>query len=111
VVDDEWGQDPSVRMMRQIFGRMETVQQEFFKHLNISVFDTRLRSWRRSALTCFEQSWAMAAGNGVKMGDDVAGVIYIHCLARAMEKDGEKVAPDMLPDDERITKLMEEVER
>jgi len=110
VVDDEWGQDPSVRMMRQVFGRMETAQQEFLKRLNVSFFDARLKSWRKSALSCFEQSWARAAGNGMKMGEDAAEVIYIHCLAHAMGKDNEKIPPDILPGDKWIKKVIEEVE-
>ena len=112
MVDDEWGKDPSVRMMRQVFGRMEAAQQEFLKRLNIPVFDARLRKWRKSALSCFEQSWARAAErNDIQMGDVTAEVIYIHCLANAMEKDSEKIPEDLLPGDEKIAKLLKEVER
>jgi hypothetical protein len=60
-VDDDWRMDPSVQMMRRVFSRMEVVQEEFLKHLNIAPLDARLRHWRETALGCFERAWVYAA--------------------------------------------------
>ena len=48
-VADDWGFDPSVRMMRRVYERIEMVQGELLKRLSISPFDPRLRRWREKA--------------------------------------------------------------
>ena len=46
---DKWGEDPSVRAMRQVFQRMEVAQKELLGGLGISPFNPNLRGWRECA--------------------------------------------------------------
>jgi hypothetical protein len=108
VVEDEWALDPSVRMMREVFGRIEGAQNEFLQRLGISPFDTRLRLWRETALKFFEKSWGHAAKYGIGLEKEKAVTIYIHCLARAINMECTKVALEALPKDEKITMLLKE---
>lgn len=109
VVEDEWALDPSVRMMREVFGRIEVAQNEFLQRLSISPFDTRLRLWREIALKFFEKSWVQAAKHGIGLGEEKAATIYIHCLARAINIEGTEVALEALPKDEKIKMLLKEI--
>ncbi|RLB26674.1 MAG: hypothetical protein DRG66_06495 [Deltaproteobacteria bacterium] len=106
VVQDEWALDPSVRMMRQVFGRIEVAQKELLERSNISPFDTRLRLWRETALGFFEQSWVQAAKCGIDLEEEKAATIYAHCLARAISMEGVEVAIEALPKDEKIKMLL-----
>ncbi len=50
--EDEWGHDPSVQSMRRVFSWMEEAQQELLGHLDISLFDKRLRNVRGERERC-----------------------------------------------------------
>ena len=108
VVEDEWALDPSVRMMRKIFGRIEAAQNELLRHLSISHFDTRLAPWREHALKSFEKTWVQANKYGITLGEEQFATIYIHCLAHAMNNQGIESARDAFPTDEKITMLLKE---
>ena len=106
---DDFGRDPSVRNMRQVFAQMETAQARLLEQVALSRFDRRLRVWRESALLSFEEAWAKAAGRGLAAtGEEVAN-LYILCFARVLEK-GRVVAPrEALPGDEALCRFVREL--
>jgi len=105
---DEWGHDPSVQSMRRVFSYMEKAQHELLMHLNISLFDKRLRSVREQALELFEKTWSRAVRQGIIGNEREAAPLYIHCLARALSPGGVEVPKDMLPRDEKIIRFLKE---
>lgn len=107
-VIDDWGRDPSVRMMRHVFKHMEEAQEELLKRLGISPSDPRLRLWRETARDFFERSWPHAVKLGLNLEGEAVAAIYIHCLARAIGLQGIKVAIEALPKDEKIEMLLKE---
>jgi hypothetical protein len=106
---DEWGKDPSVRVMRQVFHRVEVAQEEVLTGLSISPFDPRLRGWREAALELFEQAWSKASRRGLFVGEEEAAALYVQCLLRILVKDGVAGAARIISEDERIKRLLEEV--
>ena len=105
---DEWGQDPSVQSMRRVFSFMEEAQHELLRHLNISLFDKRLRRSREKALELFERAWPQAVQQGIIGNEKEAASLYIHCLARAMNSAGIEVPKEWLPMNEKIVHLLME---
>lgn len=105
---DEWGQDPSVQSMRRIFSFMEEAQQELLKHLNIPLFDKRLRRSREKALELFERAWPQAVQHGIIGNEREAAPLYIHCLARALNSAGIEVPREWLPMNEKIIDFLME---
>ena len=110
-VRDDWGQDPSVRMMRQIFAHMEIAQGKLLGRLDISPYDSRLRRWRKEAHELFERAYTLAAKEGVMMGEERAASIYLNCLRQALSRDGVEVADEVVPGNPGITPLVSEEER
>jgi hypothetical protein len=108
---DDWGKDPSVRIMRGVFSRMENAQGELLQRVCIEPLDTRLRRWRENALQCFERAWIHAASRGIQLGEEKAAATYVHCLARAMVSEGISVPSEFLPNEEDIEMLLKEVIR
>ena len=90
---DEWGQDPSVRMMRRMFAQMELVQREFFDCIDITPFDDRLRQWRNKSRSLFEDSWADRQRSGEIPDEKMLVALYLDCLTKCLRKDGISV-PD-----------------
>jgi len=109
VVEDEWALDPSVRMMRKIFGRIEGAQNELLRRFGISPLDTRLRSWRETALKFFEKSWVQAKKYGIDLKEEQFTSIYVHCLTHAINIQGIEGAHEAFPKDEKIAMILEEV--
>ena len=106
-IQDEWGHDPSVQSMRRVFTLMEAAQEELLRHLNISPFDPRLRRSREQALKLFEQAWPLAVTQGIIGNDKEAAPLYLHCMARALSSAGVEVPKELLPRDEKITRLLQ----
>ena len=106
---DEWGGDPSVRTMRRVFAAMEAAQKEFIKNLGLSPLDQRLRRWRERALGAFNASWARAAGAGVELSEEEAGALYVQCLGRIMTREGADVPLEILPQSEKLKRILREV--
>ncbi len=106
--EDEWALDPSVRMMRQVFGRIEAAQEKLLQRLNISPFDTRLRTWRETALKFFEKSWVQAKKYGIDLEEEQATAIYVRCLTRAINVEGIEVTREAFSNDEKIKMLLNE---
>lgn len=107
--DDEWGEDPSVRVMRRVFAAMEAAQNDLIATLSIAPLDQRLRRWRERALAAFEASWAWSARAGIDLSDSEAGSLYVHCLAKIMSREGVEVPSEILPQSERIKRIVREV--
>lgn len=110
-VADDWGVDPSVRMMRRVFGRIEMVQGDLLKRLNVSPFDPRLKRWRDKARDYLERCWVLASRWGIEVGEEQAACIYAHCIAWAMNLDGVKVPHEILPKHVTIEFVLKEVLR
>jgi hypothetical protein len=108
---DDWGVDPSVRMMRRVFGRIERVQGDLLERLSLSPLDPRLRRWREKARHYQGRCWVQASKLGIEVGEEEAACIYVHCLSWAMKLDGVKVPHDALPKDEKIEIVLKEVLR
>ena len=106
---DDWGRDPSVRVMRQVFHRAEIAQKELLAKLRISPFNPRLRGWREGALELFEQAWNKASREGLFVGEEDAAVLYVQCFLRILVKDGVAGAPEVISENGRIKRLLEEV--
>ena len=106
---DEWGRDPSVRVMREVFHRAEIAQEELLADLSISPFNPRLRSWREAALELFEQAWSTASRRGLFVGEEDAAGLYIQCFLKILVKDGVAGAANVISQNEKIMKLLEEV--
>ena len=110
-VADDWGVDPSVRMMRRVFGRIEVIQGDLLKRMSVSPFDPRLRRWRDKARHYQERCWVQASRLGIEVGEEQAASIYAHCLSFAMNLDGVKVPRESLPKDLKIETVLKEVLR
>ncbi len=108
VQSDEWGCDPSVRRMRQVFAWMEKAQAGLLKNLAISPFDARLRHAREEALTCFERTWPAAARRGLLGTEEEVASLYLHCLSRGMRLSGIEVPHDLPQRNEEIARLFQE---
>jgi hypothetical protein len=106
---DEWGRDPSVQGMRDVFSRMEVAQEQLLDQLNISPFDSRLRGVREAAKDLFERSWALANARHVNMDAEKVARLYLYCLAFALDTCGIQVPGELLLEEEPLGRLVSEV--
>ena len=106
---DEWGRDPAVQAMRRLFKGMEAFLEEILERLAISPYDRRIRGVLEKALTKFEQSWGVAEQMGIRMNEEMAPVVYAHCLAKIMGSQGVEIPEGMLPEEKQIQNLIHEV--
>ncbi len=106
---DEWARDPSVRIMRKVFKKMEGAQSEILTELNVSPLDERVRPWRERALIIFERLWSYALRKGIPMDENEAADIYIFSLIRVINSDGMEIPKKLVPHQPDISKLFEEV--
>jgi hypothetical protein len=106
---DEWGKDPSVRIMRKVFKGMEEVQQEFLKRLEITPYDLRIRRWREHALSLFERACGAANRMGITMDEYTASSVYVHCLAKIIETEQINIPAGILPDAKSVERIFKEV--
>lgn len=106
---DEWGKDPSVRIMRKVFKEIETAQHELLCQLGVSPYDHRLKGWREEALALFEKGWSIAHQRGIIFDEKIASAFYIHCLAKVIGSEGNTITESMLPTIEGGEKLFKEM--
>lgn len=104
----EWEKDPGVLFMRRVFSAIEARQAEFLDRVNILRTDRGLRSARTMALRLFEQTWAGAANRGVRLGEEDAADLYVHCLAKVLHTRGIVVPVGSLHAGDVIKRLIEE---
>ena len=106
---DEWGNDPSVRIMRTVFNAMEKAQQALLGRLGISPYDLRIRKWREQSLAQFEQAWGVANRIGISMDTTMASAVYVHVLAKTIASEGHEIPEGIVPEREEVTRLLEEM--
>jgi hypothetical protein len=99
---EEWGRDPSVRLVRRVFAAMEAGQKDLLRTLALSPFDPRLRRWRERALAAFEAPWARGARGDAELSETEAGALYVLCLGKIMAGEGIKGVPGSQPENEEL---------
>ncbi len=104
--NDEWGRDPAVRSLRQIFAVVEAEQQRLLDRLGIDRLDARLGQWRKMTLHLFEQQWATSARQGLRLDEKDVGDLYLRCLAKVLGTKGIVVERDAMPVNDTIERLM-----
>ncbi len=109
VKGDEFGRDPQVRYLRQVFSEMEKAQADFIEKLGVSPFDYRLRRIREASLKLFEQGWMLANRHGITTTEKEISILYIYCLARTLSTNRIHVPPEEMPVHEGISRFMKEV--
>lgn len=110
-MERDWGKDPQVRYLRDLFGRIEAAQRALLEQLGITPLDYRLRRVRQATLRSFEKAWIEAertSGQGAEKRDEVVS-LYLHCLARALSANRVPVPADLLPQGAQITAATKEV--
>jgi len=110
-IRDEYARDPSVRMMRKVFEKMEGAQSAILADLNVSSLDERIRLWRERALIIFERAWSYAMRKGISMDENEAANIYVFSLIRVMGSDGMEIPEKLLPRQPDVSKIFEEAFR
>ena len=82
--DDVFGRDPQVVYLRRVFSTVEKMQKELLGKLGISETDGRLGELRRVALIHFERLLPLAMSKCIVNSEEDAGILYLHCLSRAL---------------------------
>jgi hypothetical protein len=108
VAGNDWGADPQVRYMRQVFAHIEATQDEFLCRISISPFDDRLRRWRDAALGLFEKTWMLSARQNTSADVGEISRMYLHCLAHFLRLNRVEVSQELLPASENISRLIKE---
>ena len=106
---DEWGKDPSVRIMRTVFKEMEKAQHALLSRLDISPYDPCIRKWRETSLALFERAWKKANRTGISMDATMASAVYIHYLAKTIAADGHKIPEGTVPEGREVERLLKEI--
>jgi len=105
-VNDEWGHNPQVQMMRRVFAAMENVQSEYLRSAGVGPYDPGLRRTRDIARLVFERAWPTLAGRADKTPEEEAGVLYLSCLKYALRKTGVFRDDTDAGEDERFDRLI-----
>ncbi len=108
MAEDEWEKDPRVLSMRRVFAAIDARQAALLERLNIDWMDKGLKVMRRTALDLFERIWAGAVDRGVRLGEEDAVHLYVHCLASVLHTRGISVPAESLPGNDTVKKLMAE---
>ena len=82
---DDWGRDPRIRSVREVFAAMEAGHRAFLARTGLSAFDPRLRGWRGRALALFERAWVRDSQAGGRSG---VAEVYVACLEEVLAADG-----------------------
>jgi hypothetical protein len=108
-MDDQFGSDPQVRYLRQIFAGMERKQSELLKRIGVVPTDYRLKRVREAALKHFEKAWMLAGRRGVVETEDEIGDLYVLCLARTLSGNRIAVPAECLPSNTKMNDIVKEV--
>jgi hypothetical protein len=103
---DEWGYDPSVKIMRKVFSCMEKAYIAMLEQLEISFFDSRLRHVREAAREMFERTWPLVSERGLEPVEKGAAQLYVCCLVRSLGMAGIEVAEEKLIHDKDLMLLI-----
>lgn len=96
---DDWGRDPQVLYLRQVFAALEKAQAGLLEGLGLAWSDPRLAPARSEARACFERAWPRAQGRGLGREPGEAALLYLCCLARSLSRQGVNSPPELLPED------------
>ena len=77
--------------------------------MNISLFDSRLRRMRETALNLFEKVWMVYNRREASIDEQEMTDMYVCCLAQIFASQRIKVPGELLPVNEKIEKLIKEV--
>jgi len=94
--------------MRRVFAAIEMRQAALLDRLNIHRTDRGLKVMRRTTLHLFERIWAGTADRGVRLGEEDAADLYVHCLASVLSARGISTPAESLPPNDAIKRLVEE---
>lgn len=108
---DDWGNDPTVQMMRRIFSLMEKAQGEVMDRLGISPFNPKIRRVRSCSRDFFEETWPLAMQRGIISNDQETILLYLCCLRRALKLNGFRIPDHRFSDNERIEQFLKETLR
>ena len=108
-MEDQFGRDPQVRYLRQVFAKMEQKQGELLGRIGVSLTDYRLRRAREAALKSFEKAWMLAGRKGTVETEDEIGDLYVLCLAKVLEGNRISVPGEFLPKNPKINDVIKEV--
>ncbi len=108
---DEWGNDPTVQMMRRIFSLLEKAQGEMMERLSISPFDPKLRRVRSRARDFFEETWPIAMQKEIVSNDQETILLYLSCLRHALKLNGFNIPDHSHSKDERMERFLKETLR
>lgn len=108
-MDDQFGRDPQVRYLRQVFAGMERKQGELLGRIGVVPTDYRLKRVRETALKSFEKAWMLASRRGVAETEDEIGDLYILCLARVLAGNRITVPSEFLPASTKIHEVIKEI--
>ena len=105
-MNDEWGYDPQIQMMRKVFTAMEEVQAELLRAARVDLHEPRLRRARDLARLVFDRAWATHASGAELSPDRQAAELYRECLGYALRKNGIIAPGAAAADDERFDRLI-----
>ena len=105
-MNDEWGHNPQVQMMRRVFAAMEKVQAEYLRSTRVDPYDPGLRRARDIALLVFERAWPTQAGRADMAPEKEAETLYLSCLKYALRKTGLFMDETGAGEDERFDRLI-----
>jgi hypothetical protein len=108
-MEDQFGRDPQVRYLRQVFAKMEQKQGELLGRIGLPPTDYRLRRAREAALKSFEKAWMLAGRKGTVETEDEIGDLYVLCLAKVLEGNRISVPGEFLPKNPKINDVIKEV--
>jgi hypothetical protein len=91
---DEWGRSSEVQSMRRVFSKIEDRQSRLLGSLGIASLDRRLREWRRTTLSLFENAWAESSGRGERLNEESIVDLYLRCLVTTLRTGGFAVPED-----------------
>lgn len=106
---DDWGKDPSVRRMREVFSRMEHALNNILEKIDISPYDARIRTVKENALNIFERVYPVLASNISHFNDDTLIMIYIQCLKKALLLTDIQLNADIFPENKEIDSMIMEI--
>ena len=104
---DEFGKDPTVQRTRKLFSMMEKADLALIEKLDLSPFDTRLRTARTMRLNLYEKVFSLAFRKSIQVDESFALQLFMHCQKIAFAKCGFSYEPDQ-PEIPQIAALIKE---
>ena len=100
--NDEWGRDPAVRRMRQVFSRLEQAHNLLLQQLQVSWLDTRLADVRETARALFERTVSLTRAQGREIDAGAMIEFYLDALIQAIGRSSIPIPQDLQIDHKKI---------